>query len=163
MLPGKGQFKEVVWWTEYCDPREQLDTPRTFIVNGGFFFSLLFLTGQHLSHHHDQKMITCSFFPGLILWRWGIGWKCILANLSKYRKGANFFFILFFVSTYGAGVDVVFPLLRVHQNELTCKIKSVFDDDVCQLLYVISDLYHGVFQRTLSAQQALSWMAEWEM
>lgn len=47
-------------------------------------------------------------------------------------------------------MDVVFPLLRAHQNELTCTIKSVFDDDVCQLLYVISDLSWYVSEDTVS-------------
>lgn len=41
---------------------------------------------------------SCSFFSGLISWQWGVGWRCILANVSKYTKGAIFLlaFDLFF-------------------------------------------------------------------
>ena len=109
MLPGKGH-----WWTEYCDPREQLDTPRIsclmflnldtiYICVWGIFalsISLLILTDRPLFHHYDQKMINSSFF-----FFFGTDVVTLRSWLDKYfgdfvkiqNRCKSFFFFFFYL------------------------------------------------------------------
>lgn len=76
-----------------------------------------------------DKWSLVAFFWGLILWQWVIGWRGVLANLSKYTKGANFIFL--WSAIFRAGVDGFFsPLLCPLQIKLTCKYICTYVFDV---------------------------------
>lgn len=100
-------------------------------------------------------MVTCSFLRADFVELVG---DLFWLNWSKYTKGATFFYG---VQCNERGGDTDFPWYAFINTRWHESLKVlVYDDNIVSLSVRLFLIYFAMFQRTLSAQPVVVWVAE---